>query len=76
MAGAIERAGFMDAPQMGPANMASNPTTEPIASPANMPCSLLPTATLMITSIKKKVSISSRIKDCISVPAGIVAPRS
>ena len=44
-AGAKERAGFMDAPQIGPANIASNNTTEPIAIPANIPCSLLPEAT-------------------------------
>ena len=32
--GEILRAGFMDAPQMGPAKMASNTTTPSLASPA------------------------------------------
>ncbi len=68
-------AGFMLAPQTGPANIASNKTVEPMARPANIPCSLLPVATFMITSIRKKERINSRIKDCISEPAGIVEPR-
>ena len=35
IAGEILRAGFMDAPQMEPANEASNNTTPPLASPAH-----------------------------------------
>lgn len=66
--------GFMLAPQIGPANIASNKTVEPMASPANMPCSLLPVATLIMTSIRKKVRMNSKIKDCNSVPVGSVAP--
>ncbi len=65
----------MLAPQTGPANIASNKTVEPMTSPANIPCSLLPVATLTITSIKKKVRINSKIKDCVSVPAGSVDPK-
>ncbi len=38
IAGPIDRAGFIDAPQMGPANMASSPTVAPIATPANDIC--------------------------------------
>ena len=66
----------MDAPEIGPANMASNRTVEPIASPANMPCSLEPCATLIITNIKKKVRIISKTKLCKSVPEGRVVPNN
>lgn len=52
-AGASERAGFIDAPQMGPANIASNNTVVPIAMPASVPVSFEPCDTLMITSIRK-----------------------
>ena len=45
IAGESERIGFIDAPLIGPANIASNNTTPPIAIPANIPCSLLPLAT-------------------------------
>ena len=67
-------AGFMEAPEMGPPNMASNNTVEPIASPANMPCSFEPCATFIITNIKKNVSKISKTKLCITTPEGIVAP--
>ena len=73
-AGAIERAGFIEAPEIGPANIASSKTVEPIAIPANKPCSLLPCATFKITSIKKKARKISKINDCISVPDGHVPP--
>jgi hypothetical protein len=35
-AGANERAGFIEAPQIGPANIASNAITAPIAAPATL----------------------------------------
>lgn len=76
IAGARERAGFMDAPQIGPANIASSRITDPMAMPANNPCSLDPVATPIMTSIRKKVRINSRIKDCQADPAGRVVPRS
>ena len=76
MAGPNDLAGFMDAPQMGPANMASKPTMEPIARPANRPRSLLPVATLMITSIRKKVRMNSKTNYWPALPVGIVAPRN
>lgn len=76
IAGPIERAGFMDAPQIGPANNASSATTAPIAKPAICPCSLLPCAKLRITNISKKVSNASSISDCVSEPAGNVAPNN
>lgn len=75
MAGEMLLIGFMLAPHIGPANIASNNTVEPMASPANIPCSLLPVATLIMTSIKKKVRMNSKTKDCISEPAGNVSPK-
>jgi len=45
-----------------------------MAIPANRPCSFDPFATFIITSIKKNVSINSNTKDCILLPAGMVAP--
>lgn len=75
-AGAIDLAGFMEAPLIGPANMASSKTTEPIASPANKPCSLDPVATFNITSISIKVRMNSRIRDCAMLPAGNVIPNN
>ena len=39
-AGASDRAGFIEAPETGPANIAPGRTTIPIANPANIPCSL------------------------------------
>src|SRR5207253_6828357 len=45
-AGASERAGFIDAPQIGPANIASRATTAPIAVPAMIPFSCAPVETL------------------------------
>ena len=76
IAGANDRAGFILALQIGPANIASNNTVEPMASPANIPCSLLPVATFMITSIRKNVSKNSNVNDCNAVPDGSVAPKN
>jgi len=73
-AGAMERAGFIDAPQIGPANIASNPTTDATAMPAVIPFSFAPLETFIITNISKKVRITSNTKDCILLPAGIVEP--
>ena len=73
---ASDRAGFMEAPQIGPANIASSRTTEPMAMPANSPCSFGPVETPMMTSMRKKVRITSRTKDCTAAPAGSVAPSS
>ena len=64
----------MDAPQIGPANMASNPMIEPTAMPAVMPFSAAPVETLRITNIKIAVRINSRMNDCAAEPAGCVAP--
>ena len=62
MAGASDLAGFMEAPQIGPANMASRPMTEPMAIPAVIPFSFAPTETLRMTSISRKERIVSRTK--------------
>ena len=74
-AGARERAGFIEAPQAGPANIASSAMTPPIAMPAVMPFSFAPVDTLKIVIIRMAVSTSSSTKLCISEPAGSVAPR-
>ena len=73
-AGASERAGFMEAPQIGPANIASNAMTAPTAMPAVMPFSFAPVETFKIVSIRKNVKTISRMNDCKSEPAGNVAP--
>ena len=74
MAGASERAGFMDAPQIFPANMASSAITAPMAMPAVMPFSFAPVETFRMTNIRRNVRISSKTNDCMSVPAGSVVP--
>ena len=66
--GAIDRAGFIDAPQTGPAKIASKPTTAPIAIAAIVPVSSEDTC--KITNIRIKVRMNSRIKDCSQLPAG------
>ena len=74
--GANERAGFIDALVMGPAKSASNNTTDPIAIPAIIHISLIPVETLIITTIKKNVSINSNTKARQISTEGIVAPSS
>jgi len=73
-AGASDRAGFIDAPQIGPANIASKPMTEPTTIPAVIPFSAAPVETPRIANIKIAVRISSRTNDCVTEPAGIVVP--
>src|SRR6476619_4787447 len=73
-AGPSERAGFIDAPQIGPANIASNPMTDPTTIPAVIPFSRAPVETPRITNINNAVRISSRTKDWVRGPAAIVAP--
>ena len=54
----------MDAPQIGPANIASNPITEPTAIPAVVILfSVAPIETLRITNIKIAVRINSSTND-------------
>lgn len=74
IAGPKERAGFIDAPLIGPANNASSATTAPMATPANRPFSLEPDETLSMTNIKMNVRIPSSISDCNAEPAGMVPP--
>ena len=69
-----ERAGFIDAPEIGPANIASSPMTDPTAMPAVIPFSFAPVETLRITHIRMKVRTVSRMNDCITLPAGSVIP--
>ena len=65
----------IEAPEIGPANMASRATTAPIAIPAVTPFSLAPSDTRRIVSINIAVRITSSRKLCPSLPAGTVAPR-
>ena len=74
IAGASERTGFMDAPQTGPANMASSPTVPPMAMAAVIPFSLDPVETLNMTITRMAVRINSITNDCIKLPEGIVFP--
>ena len=73
-AGAMDRAGFMEAPVMGPANIASNSTTLPMAIPATTPISYDPVDTFIMTTIKKKDKIISSIKTLSAESPGRVAP--
>ncbi len=50
IAGASDRAGFIDAPEIGPANSTSKAITPPIATPANSPFSCGPEATAFRTT--------------------------
>src|SRR5690606_1538062 len=54
-AGATDRAGFIDAPEIVPANIASSATTAPIAAPAMIPVSRLPVETFRMTYIRSIV---------------------
>ena len=74
-AGANERAGFMDAPEIGPANRASKAITPPTAIPAISPFSFAPLDTARITNINMLVRMISSTKDCQAAPDGKVAPR-
>src|SRR5262249_47533982 len=73
-AGARERAGFIDAPEIGPANSASKAITDPTATPARTPFSFEPVETLRMTNISRKVSMNSSTNDWRAPPAGRVAP--
>jgi len=64
----------MDAPQIGPANIASSPITAPTAIPAVMPFSAAPVETPRITNMRMAVRINSSTNDCRTDPAGNVAP--
>ena len=74
-AGANERAGFIEAPEIGPANAASNAITAPMAMPAVIPFSFSPLETFRMTNTRKNVSTASSTNVCAIEPAGCVAPR-
>ena len=67
-AGASDLAGFIEAPQIGPANIASKAITEPTTIPAVIPFSLAPVETPRITNIRIVVRRNSRTKDCQGEP--------
>ena len=73
-AGPIERAGFIEAPEIGPPNSAFSPTVPPIAIAAASPTARVSVATAMITNIRKKLSTSSQRNDWRWEPLGMVAP--
>src|SRR6185503_11233770 len=75
MAGARLRAGFIDAPVIGPPNIASRPTVAPIAIAASCPWARVSVATARITSIRNAVMTSSHRNAWWSLPDGVVAPR-
>ena len=58
-AGPSERAGFIEAPVIGPPNSASRPTVPPIAIAAAAPTARVSVATAMITNIRNAVSTAS-----------------
>ena len=58
-AGPIDRAGFIEAPVIGPPNSASSPTVPPIAIAAPAPTARVSVATAMITNIRNAVSTAS-----------------
>ncbi len=58
-AGPIERAGFIEAPVIGPPKRASRPITPPIAIAAPAPTARVSVATAMIVNIRKAVRIAS-----------------
>ena len=62
-AGASDRAGFIDAPDTGPANRASRAITAPTAIPAVIPFSFAPVDTHRMTNMRIKVRSTSRTND-------------
>jgi hypothetical protein len=72
-AGPIERAGFIEAPVIGQANIASSHIVKPIANPANHLTAFLWIAVKNITINKIKVRINSNRKLCNTDPFGRVA---
>ena len=73
-AGPIERIGFIDAPEIGPPNIASSPIVPPIAIAAASPTARVSVATARITNIRNAVSTISQKNDCACEPDGSVAP--
>ena len=89
-AGPMERAGFIDAPVMGPITRPITMTVAPIATAASAPCALLSVATAITTSISTTVMTTSiatavplptvlgRVRDrplsSVNSPATAIAP--
>jgi hypothetical protein len=55
----VERIGFMEAPELGPPNMASSPTVPPTAIAAASPTARLSVATAVITNMRMTVMTGS-----------------
>lgn len=73
-AGPSVRAGFIDAPLIGPPNSASKATVAPIAVAAIPSIALVSVATEVSTNMRIAVSIISNPNDCQGSPLGIVTP--
>ena len=63
IAGPIERAGFIDAPEIGPPKNASNPTTAPTASPISIRFVFGPAVIIRITHINNNVITISQTNE-------------
>jgi hypothetical protein len=74
-AGPSERIGFVEAPEIGPPNIASRAIVPPIAIAAASPTARVSVATARITNIRKALITSSQRKDCPCEPEGSVVPR-
>jgi hypothetical protein len=57
MAGARERAGFMLAPEIGPAKSASSPMVPPMAIAAAWPTARVSVATEVMTTISRALTL-------------------
>src|SRR5881275_2305717 len=73
-AGPSERIGFIEAPEIGPPNIASSPIVPPIAIAAASPTARVSVATARTTNIRNAVITSSHTKDCPCEPDGSVTP--
>src|SRR5579862_4429100 len=73
-AGPSERIGFIEAPLIGPPNIASRPIVPPIAIAAASPTARVSVATARITNIRNALITSSHRNDCPCDPEGSVAP--
>ena len=63
-AGPAERMGFIEAPEIGPPNIASKPTVPPIAIAAASPTARVSVATARTTNIKNALNTSSQRNAC------------
>ena len=70
MPGPSERIGFIDAPEIGPPNIASRPIVAAIAIAAASPTARVSVATASTTNMRKALITSSQRNDCPAEPLG------